>query len=84
MTNTPTDDGTALFIVAEIATNWPKPWPVPTCELIGAKFEQVIEVNRERGYRLHSWSLNRLMVSTVAGAEELNETIVAVFERVTS
>ena len=66
------------FIVAEVSTNWPKTWPVGPCDLIAGKFEDVIEHNRRRGYRLHSFQLHRLLVD----AEQMNETIVAVFERV--
>lgn len=74
------DNDSPVFIVAEVATNWPKPWPVPTSELLSAKFENVIELNRSRGYQLHSFQLHRLMVS----AEELNETIIAVFKKVSN
>jgi hypothetical protein len=37
----------------------------------------VIERNLRRGYRLHSFNMHRLMTRP----EELNETIIAVFER---
>lgn len=66
------------FIVAEISTNWPKPWPVPRREHLGAKFEEVIEVNRDRGYRLHSFQVSQVMTST----EMMTETIIAVFEKI--
>lgn len=66
------------FIVAEIATNWPKAWPVPTNELLAGKFEEVIEHNLAKGYRLHSFQVHRLMVRP----EEMNETLIAVFEKV--
>lgn len=66
------------FIVAEVSTNWPKPWPVPRPEYIGHKFEQVIEHNRRRGYRLVTFDVSRVMQS----ADEMNETIIAVFEKV--
>lgn len=72
------DDELPEFIVAEVSTNWPKPWPVGPNELIAAKFEDVINVNCKRGYKLHSFQLFRLLVDV----EQMNETIVAVFEKV--
>lgn len=65
------------FIVAEVTTNWPKPWPVPAGEMLSGQFELVIEHNRRRGYRLHSFQVSRLMT----GADQMNETIIAVFEK---
>jgi len=61
------------FIVAEISKNWPEEEP----GLLSERFEAVIETNRLRGYRLHSFQLNRW--SPEPG--KLNETIIAVFER---
>lgn len=75
--NAPADEEGLPFIVAEVSTNWPKTWPVGPNDLIAGKFEEVIEHNRRRGYRLHSFQLHRLLVD----AEQMNETIVAVFER---
>ena len=64
------------FIVAEISKNWingsSPSGPTLLCQL----FEMVIEKNRQRGYRLHSFELHRLMV----GINQMNETIIAVFE----
>ena len=67
----------AAFIVAEVSKNW-----VDGCELeaglLAERFEQIITVNRRRGYRLQSFALHRVMT----GPATLNETIIAVFERV--
>lgn len=61
------------FIVGEVSKNWPSPDPArPICTL----FEGLINTNLARGYRLHSFTLHRLMTG-----EHLNETIIAVFER---
>ena len=66
------------FIVAEISKNWIDAVKVvatpPLCRL----FEDVIERNRTRGYRLHSFQLHRLMASL----NQMNETLIAVFEAV--
>ena len=68
----------AQFIVAEISKNWIN-GESPEKGLLAERFEAAIEVNRQRGYRLQSFSLHRLMTSRDA----LNETIVAVFEKAT-
>lgn len=64
------------FIVAEVSKNWQA--GAPAAPTVGQLFEELIEVNRARGYRLYSWQLHRLMT----GARQMNETIMAVFERV--
>jgi hypothetical protein len=64
------------FIVAEISKSWIN-GESHTPLLLAQYFERAIEVNRERGYRLHSFQLHRFMVSF----EQMNETIIAVFER---
>ena len=61
------------FIVAEITKNWNKETPVS--DLIGQKFEAVININAARGYKLIDWRLS----STQSG-ELLTETIIAIFE----
>lgn len=66
------------FIVAEVSKTWingqaANPITPPLC----ASFEHIIERNRQRGYRLHSFQLHRIM----ARPDEMNETIIAVFER---
>jgi hypothetical protein len=64
------------FIVAEVSMSWIDGRPVSTSPLLAQSFEAVIEVNRQRGYRLHSFQLHQVMTSINA----MNETIVAVFE----
>lgn len=71
------------FIVAEISKNWERAEYIgdlgdaqPSGLLISQQFEQVIDANRRRGYKLHSFQLHRMMTS----GNVLNETIVAVFE----
>lgn len=64
-----------LTIVAEISHTWSNGQPMDS-KLISQKFEEVIEVNRERGYQLHSFSLS----SAAPSESDLIETIVAVFE----
>jgi hypothetical protein len=65
------------FIVAEISKNWGD-GPTPSRkEFLGRTFEEVILTNKTRGYRLHSWKLSRIAVDPT----QLNETIVAVFEK---
>jgi hypothetical protein len=67
-----------VFIVAEISKNWRNgDEVVPGSGLLAQQFEQVINVNNERGYRLWSFQINRLMTSPC----EMNETIIAVFVR---
>lgn len=66
------------FIVAEVSKNWREGREVtPGSGLLAQQFERVVLVNAERGYRLLTFSLHRLMVVP----DELNETIIAVFER---
>lgn len=67
------------FIVAEISKNWINGESV-TVPMLCEQFEHVIDVNRRRGYRLHSFQLHRLRISD----EQMNETIIAVFETVDS
>ena len=66
------------FIVAEISKNWRDGSELVQNGLACQLFERCIEHNRLRGYRLHSFQLHRMMT----GDRELNETIIAVFERV--
>jgi hypothetical protein len=67
------------FIVAEISKNWSDGREMAPTGLVSTQFEQVIEVNRRRGYRLHSFQLHRMM-TTAAQGPVLNETVMAVFE----
>jgi hypothetical protein len=65
------------FIVAEVPKTWINGQSARPA-LLAEQFELVIETNRQRGYRLHSFQLHRMMTSLSA----MNETIIAVFERV--
>jgi hypothetical protein len=63
------------FIVAEISKNWDMTNYDST--LISQLFEDVINTNYERGYILKDFRIN-----SVEGQKGLNETIIAVFERI--
>lgn len=66
------------FIVAEVSKNWLNGQPFrPDTPTVSQGFGQAINLNYERGYRLHSFTLHRLMIDK----EQMNETIIAVFER---
>lgn len=76
------------FIVAEVSKNWVVPsqcpdrpqdnYPPDGKPFLCSQFENVINYNRGRGYRLHSFQLHRVMT----GDGVMNETIVAVFQRI--
>jgi hypothetical protein len=66
------------FIVAEVSKNWSDGREVVATGPIAHLFEQVIAFNLDRGYRLYQFSLHRILTAP----SELNETIIAVFERV--
>lgn len=61
-------------IVAEISKSWVNGVPKTDTELISARFEDVIETNDRRGYRLESWKFSQVMLTPV-----MSETIIAVF-----
>lgn len=65
------------FIVAEISQNWQGGRAIADTPPICAQFETIIATNLKRGYKLYQFQLHRLMVDE----ERLNETIIAVFER---
>ena len=70
------------FIVAEVSKVWrgrrQGQWPtMQQSDLISGRFEHVINVNRDRGYWLHSFTLSQV----ITAADELTETIVAVFHK---
>jgi hypothetical protein len=66
------------FIVAEISKNWIGGQErTPGSGLLSEQFEIVIVRNHARGYRLLQFQIHRQMT----GPAELNETIIAVFER---
>lgn len=67
-------------IIAEVSQNWIDGVAQPLDGVpvfISQRFEHVIAVNAKRGYCLADWHLSRLVVSP----NQINETIVAVFER---
>jgi len=76
---------TPQFIVAELSKNW-LPGGLDT-PFISQQFELVIETNRQRGYRLHSFQMHSTVVPVVeefwtdSYRHGINETIIAVFER---
>ena len=63
------------FIVAEISKSYVEGLEISK-GLLCEKFENVIDVNLQRGYLLQSWQLNRVLDGTT-----LNETIIAVFRK---
>lgn len=65
------------FIVAEISKNWRK-YISPDPRVLSEMFEEVIVGNLSRGYILYDFQLNRIMTD----ADSMNETIIAVFERI--
>jgi hypothetical protein len=69
------------FIVAEVSKNWKGKFPsggkVDFQDMLSGRFERVIARNLQRGYRLHSFRLHRLMTEP----DCLNETIIAVFQK---
>jgi len=64
------------FIVAEVSKNWHRERE-PAGPVLCQWFEEVIAVNRQRGYVLHQFALSQVMVSP----DEMTETIIAVFRR---
>lgn len=66
------------FIVAEVSKNWIDGLP-SSPGVLANEFECVIEVNRKRGYALHSWQLGRVHHRAPSGVGIINETIIAVF-----
>jgi len=66
------------YIVAEVSKNWINGVSATAdTRLLSELFELVIAVNADRGYTLLTFALSR----TLTGPDELNETIIAVFER---
>ena len=61
------------FIVAEVSKNWTK--DSPATDLLCQRFEMVINVNHARGYTLKDWKM-----LSVTNGNDLNETIIAIFE----
>jgi hypothetical protein len=69
--------GSPPFIVAEVSKNWIDGTDTSPTGLLAEQFERVLNINHARGYRLLQFQIHRQMV----GAHEMNETIIAVFER---
>ena len=65
------------MIVAEVSKSWPAVITEPI-DIISKRFEEVIRVNRERGYKLNSWQLSAASPSRGI----MVETIIAVFVKV--
>lgn len=61
------------FIVAEVSKKWTNQTPVN--DLLCQRFEAIININSERGYRLIDWKISSVIVEG-----DLNETIIAIFE----
>lgn len=72
-------------IVAEISKNWRDGLPADNGLVLANRFEVVINQNLERGYRLQSWQLHRLIWDEAQPdgppVRYCNETIIAVFTR---
>lgn len=63
-------------IVAEVSKNWRNGVEALSGSgPLSEQFEQVVNFNISRGYRLLSFHVNRMMVSP----DEMNETLIAVF-----
>lgn len=66
------------FIVAEVNKNWFRGFPVTeNGKLISNQFEEVINVNYSRGYKLKEWKY-----FTIINGDNLVETIIAIFEAI--
>lgn len=64
-------------IVAEVSKSWPETeFTRDHGRSIGNIFEEVININRQRGYCLKEWQLSTVMHSP----DHLIETIIAIFE----
>jgi hypothetical protein len=63
-----------IFIVAEVSKNWTP--DTPPADLLSNRFEMIINVNKQRGYKLIDWKIDRIVIEGC-----LNETIIAIFEK---
>lgn len=63
------------FIVAEVSKSWKANDPVSNT--LGQKFEEIINVNLSRGYKLSDWKLGQ-----VCNGDVFTETIIAIFEKI--
>lgn len=64
------------FIVAEVSKGWIDGCHAGELSILSQRFEEVINVNWERGYRLVDWRLSQL-----CNGNEMTETIIAVFKK---
>lgn len=64
-------------IVAEISKTWVG-GAHDSRALISQKFEELLEVNRQRGYHMESWKFSQVWMPE---ARQVVETIIAVFVR---
>ena len=62
------------FIVAEASKSWVAGM-LPT-ETLSQRFEAIINLNHNRGYKLTDWKLSQVCNDAV-----LTETIIAIFEK---
>ena len=65
------------FIVGEVSCSYINGQPVSSVAPIARSFEHLVNHNHQRGYRLVSFALHRMMTRP----DELNETIIAVFTK---
>lgn len=63
------------YIVAEASKNWAQNPSLD--DLISHKFEKIININLERGYKLIDWK----MTTTISDGV-MSETIIAIFEKI--
>jgi len=63
------------FIVAEVSKSWKAGDLVS--RTLGQQFEDIINVNLSRGYKLSDWKLGQ-----VCNGDVFTETIIAIFERI--
>lgn len=70
------------FIVAEVSKGWLNGQHAGELSLLSTRFEEVINVHWEHGYRLVDWRLNQVaVVGAVTEQTEMTETIIAVFKK---
>ncbi len=65
------------YIVAEVTKNWSS--KSNDSNIISQKFEEVIQVNLERGYELQNWKFTTVVFPQT---QAITETIIAVFKKI--
>ncbi len=65
------------YIVAEVTKNWTS--KSNDSNIISQKFEEVIQVNLERGYVLQDWKFTTVVFPQT---QAITETIIAVFVKI--